>query len=253
MFLLGIDNIRIDKNYLKMLEEKKNKLFRFLVYEKKFNNLKLFRTYLRSLTRLEDLMNFKSAQFEANSRIESDEYYQNLLKAFDYIVDEVIKNRSIKDQKTLLYLHYLIDPKNHAKNPGKTRNSLVMIGEHQTPEPNRVFSLIENMFFNASEITNPIIKGIYFHHELVRIHPFSDGNGRIARLVENWVLMLDLFPPMIISTLKDRQGYIRSLDKSFASIENNPDEANENTTLFFNSQMKRLNNSLDYLYTRLKL
>jgi len=250
MFLLDTEDIRIDREYLMKLEEKKDKLFRILVYEKKYNNLKLFRTYLKSLLRLQDLMNIKSAQFEAQDKPTAELYYKNLLKAYDFIIDEVLENRTIKDQKSLIYLHHLIDPEAHARCAGRTRNSTIMVGNHTPPEPNRIYSLLENMFYNGAEIQNPIIKGIYLHHEIVRIHPFHDGNGRLARLVENWVFMLALYPPIVISALKDRQVYIRDLDRSFTELEN---EESGSTTTFFNNQMKRLNNSLDYLYTRLKL
>ena len=253
MFLLDVSDIRVDRNYLVMLEEKKKKLFRYLVYEKKHNNLKLFRIYLKSLHRLQDLMNVKSATFEASNKQETEIYIKNLLKAFDYTIDKIIENNVIRDQKDLLYLHYITDPEAHKKHPGTYRKSLIMVGKHTPPEPQRIFSFVENMFFNGTEISNAIMKAIYFHHELVRIHPFADGNGRVARLVENWVLMHDLYPPLIISTVKERQAYIKELAASFYELEKNPSEINPATTAFFNNQMKRLNNSLDYLYTRLKL
>jgi len=253
MFLLDASEIRVDRNYLTMLEEKKKKLFRYLVYEKKHNNLKLFRTYLKSIHRLQDLMNTKSAMFEASSKLEAEVYIKNLLKAFDYTIDKIIENNVIREQKELIYLHYVTDPDAHAKHPGSYRKSLIMVGRHEAPEPQRVYSLVENMFYNGAEISNAIIRAIYYHHELVRIHPFVDGNGRVSRLVENWVLMHDLYPPLIISTVKDRSAYIKDLENSFRELDTSPDIANPATTAFFNNQMKRLNNSLDYLYTRLKL
>ncbi|MCK9331356.1 MAG: Fic family protein [Candidatus Cloacimonetes bacterium] len=253
MFLLDIENIRIDRNYLTMLEDKKKKLFRFLIYEKKYNNLRLFRTYLKSLLRLQDLMNMKSAQFEANTKTQAEHYLKNLNKAFGYIIDEVIDNKIPKDHKDLIYLHYVVDPEAHKKHPGSYRHNLIKVGKHDAPEPARVFSLVENMFYNGAEISNAIIKAIYYHHELVRIHPFADANGRVARLMENWILMHDLYPPIIISSVKERQSYIRDLEKSFEDLEKTPGITNDATTNFFNNQLKRLNNSLDYLYTRLKL
>ncbi|MCB5250463.1 MAG: Fic family protein [Candidatus Cloacimonadales bacterium] len=253
MFLLHPQNIKIDTELLNTLEEKKKKLFRYLVYERKYNNLKLFRTYLKGLLRLQDVMNIKSAQFEANSRQEAEIYTSNLAKGLDYIADEVINNHCINSPKDIIYLHYLVDPENHAKCNATYRKTQVQLGKLNPPEPHRLNSLIENMLFKLDEINNSILKGIYLHHEIVRIHPFTDGNGRVARLSENWVLMFDLYPPIVISSPKDRQNYIRDLEASFLSLENNPEENNDATTKFFNNQIKRLNNSLDYLYVRLKM
>lgn len=253
MFLLDPENIRIDRDLLTSLEEKKKKLFRYLVYEKQYNNLKLFRSYLKGLLRLQDVMNAKSAQYEASTRLQAESYLSHLSKGLEYIADEVINNHCISDHKDVLYIHYLVDPESHTKSGGTYRKTLVKVGRIDPPEPKRLFSLMDNMFYNATEISNSIIKAIYFHHEIVRIHPFADGNGRIARLSENWVLMHDLYPPIIISSTKDRQSYIRELENSFVALDKNPEIVNEATTLFFNNQMKRLNNSLDYLYTRLKM
>jgi len=48
------------------------------------------------------------------------------------------------------------------------------------------------------------------HYEIARIHPFVDGNGRVARLVMNIVLMKEGYPPMTILN-NDRGKYLRSL------------------------------------------
>ncbi|MBP7563818.1 MAG: Fic family protein, partial [Candidatus Cloacimonetes bacterium] len=212
MFLLDPENIRIDRTLLISLEEKKKKLFRYLVYEKQYNNLKLFRSYLKGLLRLQDVMNAKSAQFEASSRLEAESYLSHLAQGLEYIADEVIKNHCICDHKDILYIHYLLDPESHSKCNGTYRKTLVQIGRLNPPEAKRIYSLMDNMFYNSAEISNSIIKAIYLHHEIVRIHPFTDGNGRVARLSENWVLMHDLYPPIIISSAKDRQAYIRDLE-----------------------------------------
>ena len=56
----------------------------------------------------------------------------------------------------------------------------------------------------------------FAHHELVRIHPFLDGNGRCARLLANLILMRNGFPPNIILN-KDRKKYFETLEKAHFS------------------------------------
>lgn len=48
------------------------------------------------------------------------------------------------------------------------------------------------------------------HHRFIRIHPFDDGNGRVVRLIVNYVLLRAGLPPMIIKT-KNRKRYLESL------------------------------------------
>src|SRR3990172_4673183 len=48
------------------------------------------------------------------------------------------------------------------------------------------------------------------HHRFTRIHPFDDGNGRVVRLLVNYVLLKAGLPPIVIKT-KDRKQYLETL------------------------------------------
>ncbi len=51
---------------------------------------------------------------------------------------------------------------------------------------------------------------VYLHVSFVRIHPFFDGNGRLARLVTNIPVLKAGLPPLIIPR-EQRQQYIEAL------------------------------------------
>jgi Fic family protein len=63
----------------------------------------------------------------------------------------------------------------------------------------------------ASAIVSPPT-AIEAHEKLVSIHPFSDGNGRTARLLMNLVLLTADYPPMIVGP-EHRQDYIASFER----------------------------------------
>jgi Fic family protein len=62
---------------------------------------------------------------------------------------------------------------------------------------------------------HPVKKVAVTHYELTRIHPFWDGNGRVARLVMNFSLMKDHYPPIVIQQ-QDRHEYYNAMEKADA-------------------------------------
>jgi hypothetical protein len=56
-----------------------------------------------------------------------------------------------------------------------------------------------------------IVKAAAVHAWIAHIHPFDDGNGRIARLLANMVLAREFMPPLILRNKGDRARYIDAL------------------------------------------
>jgi Fic family protein len=65
---------------------------------------------------------------------------------------------------------------------------------------------------------NPVEFACLAHYKFVSIHPFADGNGRISRLVMNYILYKYDYPLLLIKNT-DRKAYFKSLEKS--QLENN--------------------------------
>ena len=88
-----------------------------------------------------------------------------------------------------------------------TGEKFVFASPEETPIKMR--ELIE-WFRENKEREHPLVLSALFHHEFTRIHPFDDGNGRLARILMNLILMQAGFPPVIIP-VKDRETYYRSI------------------------------------------
>ncbi len=162
-------------------------------------------------------------QFQENARIEAIRqslkiekpnlqlYKQKRRKKNDCFL-KLLKAREFLQQNgitlgTLAVLGNLIDPKD---NPTPNfRNTEVQFGEFSPPiRRNEIIYGINYMIETINDTSLPLIKrAIDAHIETVKIHPYSDGNGRAARLIQNQILEENGYPiPLITET--EREIYI---------------------------------------------
>lgn len=84
---------------------------------------------------------------------------------------------------------------------------------HKYVEPIHVAGEMEymcNWINDNLELEHAIIVAAVGHYNMVRIHPFDDGNGRGARILMNLILMSKGFPPAVIKN-ENRRLYISAL------------------------------------------
>ena len=60
---------------------------------------------------------------------------------------------------------------------------------------------------------SPVELAALFHYRYIRIHPFEDGNGRMARLMVNYILLRHNWP-MIVVRNRNKQEYLEALHKT---------------------------------------
>lgn len=92
--------------------------------------------------------------------------------------------------------------------------------EYASPEetPALMTDLVD--WFNDAEHTekySPVELAALFHYRYIRIHPFEDGNGRIARLLANYILARHGWP-MIVVRNRNKAEYIEALHKSDMAV-----------------------------------
>ncbi|WP_339920747.1 Fic family protein [uncultured Flavobacterium sp.] len=141
----------------------------------------------------------------------------NHAKAIDYlfsIVNDDYMLRSID----ILSLHGLVLRSIEDDFAGRLRNGGVRISgaNFVPPNANKVSDLLDELidFINTNPLgLNDIELAAVFHHKLVWIHPFFDGNGRTVRLAMNLLLIRCGFPPAIILK-NDRKKYYEALNQA---------------------------------------
>ncbi len=89
-------------------------------------------------------------------------------------------------------------------------------GMHRYVDPLQVQPQMEQLcqwINDHLEAINPVLVAAMAHYNLVRIHPFDDGNGRGVRILMNLILMKKGFPPAVIRN-ENRPDYIGALNQA---------------------------------------
>lgn len=240
MQLIPPDLIQMDKDKILTIDEKVKKIYRLITFSRSHKADDLLDKFISCNNNLAQLLSIKNAQMEAQTRKEAKEYLGNLEKAIEFVVSEIKNSKKFLQMTQLFELFRLISPNAHARHPNKFRQTLVQIGSTVCPEPKEIPTLMTELFRNVSTIDLPVMKAIYLHHELIRIHPFSDGNGRTTRIAKNWILMYNLYPPIFIKDDLEKQEYISTLDDSFTVLERHPFKWHRATASFFDQELERI-------------
>jgi len=248
MELLPFQEIRVNQNKVNRIDHLVKSIYRLIIYSRHHLDDDLLDAYLRGVQELQELLSLKNAQMEAQNEEEAEVYLKNLKVSLDFVIDEIILHNNFEKEVQLFQLLRLVSPETNAIHPNRYRNTLVQIGGHICPDKEAVPRLVSELFYQMQSIPNPIIKAIYFHHELIRIHPFVDGNGRVTRVAKNWMLMYDLYPPIFINDAPQKREYINTLSKSFRQLDNFPQKWNEFTESFFEQELDRLVINASLLY-----
>lgn len=85
------------------------------------------------------------------------------------------------------------------------------IFEYASPMDTKILMAeLIDWYRSERDIIHPVTLAAMLHYKFVRIHPFDDGNGRVSRLLMNYVLLNNNLPPVIIKS-KDKTNYLRAL------------------------------------------
>ena len=108
----------------------------------------------------------------------------------------------------------LIKVGNYKEHPNSVRLANGEIFEYASPDETPILmgELIE-WYRSEENQLHPVTLAAMLHYKFVRIHPFDDGNGRISRLLMNYVLLKNDLPPIIIKS-KEKDNYLRALHQA---------------------------------------
>ncbi len=130
---------------------------------------------------------------------------------------EMIEKKEKLGSKLLLKWHKELFSGTKQDIAGKYRDYLIKVGNYIAPDWQDVKKLMKEFidFYNKNKKMNPVELAARLHYKFEKIHPLGDGNGRIGRLIINYILWYNKYP-MIIIEYKKRKSYY----KAFGGDEN---------------------------------
>jgi Fic family protein len=131
---------------------------------------------------------------------------------------EMLRTKGDLSPRLVLDWHWKLFKDTKADIAGKVRRHGVRIAGSRfvPPSPVELQALLTEFFAwyrKVAPTLNPVALAALVHLKFVSMHPFADGNGRISRLMMNFVLYRHGFPMLNIE-YRGRAAYYRSLERS---------------------------------------
>lgn len=169
---------------------------------------------------LKDFNDMKASQvslkmMEEQARLKSMPLTQNFIRTLHKTLlrEDYVVYRNLPDG---LHTSYTIHAGRYKTRPNSVITRYGDRFEYASPEetPALMTDLVD--WYNREEQAanlSPVQLAAVFHYRYIRIHPFEDGNGRIARLLVNYILVRHGWP-MIVVRNRNKSQYIDALHKT---------------------------------------
>jgi Fic/DOC family len=163
-----------------------------------------------------------------------------------YVEDVVSKGEALSEWQ-ICNIRGLVLKGINDKSARYRSENVVIAGTSTTPPdfhhlPTEMAALV--VWYETAVAKHPVERAAELHTRFMKIHPFIDGNGRTGRLLLNFEMMKDGYPPVIIRK-EDRFAYYDALDIACVS-----GDYSDITKLVAESLQRSLDTYLDLLGLR---
>ncbi len=130
-----------------------------------------------------------------------------------------ISKSSIRALHALLFS--AVDDFPYEKGNFRMGNIIITGSGFESPDFTRIPEIIDKILWivHKNKKWSPWRRAAFFHSLFENLHPLSDGNGRIGRILANWVLLAHGFPSISIKG-EEKDAYILALEEVDPEIQN---------------------------------
>lgn len=178
---------------------------------------------------LKDVLDMKASEVSVKMMQEEASMKQPLTQNFIRNLHKVLLREDYQVYRTLptgVTTSYTIHAGRYKTRPNSVITRYGDRFEYASPEetPSLMTDLVD--WYNAEEAKGkltPVELAALFHYRYIRIHPFEDGNGRIARLLVNYIFLRHGWP-MIVVRSRLKEEYLDALHQSDLDVGPTPSD-----------------------------
>jgi len=134
---------------------------------------------------------------------------KNLSRVIKYINERATEKELTLDLVLLLHKMLISNIRDEVAGRFRNEDEWVRVGNHIAPDPRKVLELLNEMLFqyHASDHEHIVKRIARLHLTFENIHPFVDGNGRIGRVINNYLLIREKYVPINIKFINRKEYY----------------------------------------------
>ena len=139
---------------------------------------------------------------------------KNLARVVAYTEEKAKEQELTLDVMLLLHKMLISNIRDDLAGRFRRDNEWVRVASHVAPDPKEILSRLEKMLaqYYASSHENIIKRIALLHLTFEHTHPFVDGNGRIGRVINNYLLIREGYVPINIKFI-DRAKYYEAFEE----------------------------------------
>jgi Fic family protein len=134
--------------------------------------------------------------------------------AMTYVLQVAVDDEAAVDEGMIKALHFMMLKHDLSKSPGRWRPGYIGVRNDESgeivydgPDADDVPTLIASMLDQLESDDGPVlVRAALAHLNLVMIHPFRDGNGRMARCLQTLVLAREQIVAPVFSSVEEYLG-----------------------------------------------
>ncbi|WP_066902547.1 Fic family protein [Millisia brevis] len=136
-------------------------------------------------------------------------------RVLTYVLNVAVEPGFVIDETALKSMHFMLLEHELRKSPGRYRTSDIYVRDadgaavYEGPDPDQVPTLMTTLSHTLASpgTDDPLVRAAMAHLNLVMIHPFRDGNGRMARALQTMVLAGDRLVEPEFASIEEWLGH----------------------------------------------